>query len=87
MDRLVLCDENAFTFRDGDAFQAEEVYFINSRDVQNHHGGIVLDDYCVQIDPHHRGIRNRCLGGRSDFSLRQIRLNLTSLSRGVVFHR
>ena len=28
--------------RDGDAFQANEVYFIRSRDFQNHHGGIVL---------------------------------------------
>jgi outer membrane protein assembly factor BamB len=28
--------------RDGDAFQAEEVYFINSKDFQNHHGGVVI---------------------------------------------
>lgn len=28
--------------RDGDAFRAEEVYFIKSRDFQNHHGGVVL---------------------------------------------
>lgn len=28
--------------RDGDAFQAEEVYFIESRYFQNHHGGVVL---------------------------------------------
>ena len=28
--------------RDGDAFEAEEVYFASSRDFQNHHGGFVL---------------------------------------------
>jgi prepilin-type processing-associated H-X9-DG protein len=28
--------------RDGDALKAEEVYFIESRDFQNHHGGVVL---------------------------------------------
>jgi outer membrane protein assembly factor BamB len=28
--------------RDGDAFRAEEVYFMSSRDFQNHHGGVVL---------------------------------------------
>jgi outer membrane protein assembly factor BamB len=28
--------------RDGEAFQADEVYFAGSRDFQNHHGGIVL---------------------------------------------
>jgi outer membrane protein assembly factor BamB len=28
--------------RDGDDFQAEEVYFLKSRDFQNHHGGVVL---------------------------------------------
>ena len=28
--------------RNGEAFQADEVYFINSKDFQNHHGGIVL---------------------------------------------
>lgn len=30
--------------RDGRAFRADEVYFIHSRDFQNHHGGIVLLD-------------------------------------------
>jgi outer membrane protein assembly factor BamB len=28
--------------RDGDAFRADEVYFLSSRDFQNHHGGVVL---------------------------------------------
>ena len=28
--------------RDGDSFRANEVYFIHSRDFQNHHGGVVL---------------------------------------------
>ena len=28
--------------RDGDTFQAEEVYFISFRDFQNHHGGVVM---------------------------------------------
>ncbi len=28
--------------RDGDSFRADEVYFLGSRDFQNHHGGIVL---------------------------------------------
>jgi outer membrane protein assembly factor BamB len=28
--------------RDGDAFQADEDYFLKSRDFQNHHGGVVL---------------------------------------------
>ena len=28
--------------RDGDDFRADEVYFIHSRDFQNHHGGVVL---------------------------------------------
>ena len=30
--------------RNGRVFQAEEVYFINARDFQNHHGGVVLLD-------------------------------------------
>jgi outer membrane protein assembly factor BamB len=28
--------------RDGDAFRAEEVYFLAGKDFQNHHGGVVL---------------------------------------------
>ncbi|MHC4567923.1 MAG: PQQ-binding-like beta-propeller repeat protein [Planctomycetota bacterium] len=28
--------------RDGDGFEAREVYFINHKDFQNHHGGVVL---------------------------------------------
>jgi outer membrane protein assembly factor BamB len=28
--------------RDGDAFRADEVYFMKSREFQNHHGGVVL---------------------------------------------
>jgi len=28
--------------REDDAFQAQEVYFVNPRDFQNHHGGVVL---------------------------------------------
>lgn len=28
--------------RNGDAFQADEVYFLKGRDFQNHHGGVVL---------------------------------------------
>lgn len=28
--------------RDGDTFRADEVYFVSSRDFQNHHGGVLL---------------------------------------------
>ncbi|MCH5375136.1 MAG: PQQ-like beta-propeller repeat protein [Planctomycetes bacterium] len=28
--------------REGDAFRADEVYFVDSRDFQNHHGGVVV---------------------------------------------
>jgi outer membrane protein assembly factor BamB len=33
--------------RDGERFQAQEVYFINPKDFQNHHGGVVLVGDCL----------------------------------------
>ena len=47
--------------RDGDAFQADEVYFTSSRDFQNHHGGFVLvGDYIYGGHGANRG-DPRCL--------------------------
>lgn len=33
--------------KDGDAFKAEEVYFLGPREFENHHGGVVLVGDCV----------------------------------------
>jgi outer membrane protein assembly factor BamB len=42
--------------RDGDALKAEEVYFLNARDMQNHHGGMVLfGDHIYCGNGHNKG--------------------------------
>ena len=40
---------------DGDGVRAEEVYFLNSRTLQNHHGGMVLVDGYVYCGHKHNG--------------------------------